>query len=321
MPRLYPLKLKYACSTAIWGGDRLIREWRKESELSPLAETWELACRDDGMMSYIENGEDCGLSLAEYVEKHGNAVVSSGFSGGRFPLLIKFIDAARDLSVQVHPDDVYANEHEGDSGKTEMWYIVDADEGAEIVCGLNDGVTRDDFAAAVAKNDYSAVLRRVKVKKGESYFIPAGLPHAICGGILIAEIQQNSDLTYRIYDYDRVGADGKKRQLHVAEALSVVRPFTDGEIAAIRYKNSGEGDPECLAKSEYFSVRRIELCGSRELAVGPESFACLLSVSGEAELTFDGEKYPLHRGECYFLPAGMGSCTLSGEAEILVSTI
>ena len=321
MNGLYPFKLKYACSAAIWGGNKLIREWGKRSELSPLAETWELSCRDDGMMSYIENGEDAGLSLAEYIKKHGGSAVSDTYDGGRFPLLIKFIDAAGDLSVQVHPDDAYAQLTAGDSGKTEMWYIVDAEDGAEIICGLYDGISSEDFANAVSKNDYSSVLRRVNVKRGESYFIPAGLAHAIGGGILIAEIQQNSDLTYRIYDYDRVGADGKKRQLHIAQALDVVRPFTEEEINSVRYAKGGENDPECLAKSDYFSVFSIALDGERDFTAEKESFHCLLCVDGEADLVFEEKEYHLSRGECMFVPAGMGKYSLQGKATVLLSTL
>lgn len=315
------MKLKYATSTAIWGGTKLANEWGKKSSLSPLAETWELAVRDDGMMSYIENGEERGLSLEDYIKKAGNSAVSDSYDGGRFPLLIKFIDAAKDLSVQVHPNDEYAKKEHNDSGKTEMWYIVDAEEGAEIVCGLKDGKTDEDFARAVRENDYSSVLRRVKVKKGESYFIPAGLAHAICGGILIAEIQQNSDLTYRIYDYDRVGADGKKRQLHVERALDVVRAFDEEEINAIRYAGGGERDPECLADSEYFSVRKIELDGKRAFCADETSFHCLLCVDGDAEIIFSGEATPIARGECVFVPANMGEYELRGKACLLLSKI
>ncbi len=318
---LYPLKLRYATSTAIWGGDRLTREWNKKSKLSPLAETWELSVREDGMMSYIENGDDAGLSLDEYIKKHGSCVVSDSFAGGRFPLLIKFIDAAKDLSVQVHPDDEYASRVEGDSGKTEMWYIVDAEEGAEIICGLCDGVSREDFAKAVKKNDYSSVLRRVKVKRGESYFIPAGLAHAIGGGILIAEIQQNSDLTYRIYDYDRVGADGKKRQLHVTQALDVVRPFTKEETNAVRYARGTANDCECLANAEYFSVFRIKLDGERSFTADKKSFHCLLAVDGNATIISAGKEYSITRGECVYIPANMGEYTLRGSATVLLSTI
>ena len=314
------MKLKYATSTAIWGGTKLADEWGKKSSLSPIAETWELAVRDDGMMSHIENGEFAGLSLREYIEKAGNDVVCENYSGERFPLLIKFIDAAKDLSVQVHPDDAYAGEKENDSGKTEMWYIVDAREGAEIVCGLSDGVTREDFSKAVKENDYSSVLKRVRVHVGESYFIPAGLPHAICGGILIAEIQQNSDLTYRIYDYDRVGADGKKRALHVAEALSVVRPFSESEIDSVQYEK-GKPSGEYLANSKYFSVRKLELCGERTLFADEKSFHCLLSVLGNASLTVHGKVYEIKRGDCWFIPAKTGEYTLSGGAELLLSTL
>ena len=319
--KLYPLKLKYATSTAIWGGTKLSDEWGKTSALSPLAETWELSVRDDGMMSYIENGEAAGLSLEEYIKKAGNAVVSDTYSGGRFPLLIKFIDAAKDLSVQVHPNDEYATSEHNDSGKTEMWYIVDAKEGAEIVCGLKDGKTHKDFAAAVKTGDYESVLRRVKVKAGESYFIPAGLAHAICDGILIAEIQQNSDLTYRIYDYDRIGADEKKRELHVERALDVVRPFKESEIDAIRYAKGGKDDPECLAESEYFSVYSITLDAPRAFCANSSSFHCLLCIDGEAEIAHSGEITKISRGECVFIPSNMGEYTLCGKANILLSRI
>ena len=321
MSGLYPLKLKYAASTAIWGGERLKKEWGKQSELSPLAETWELSVRGDGMMSYIENGELAGLTLKEYIETVGNSCVSDTYDGGRFPLLIKFIDAETDLSVQVHPDDKYARETANDSGKTEMWYIVDAKDGAEIVCGLADGVSRENFFDAVKKNEYSRVLKRVKVRRGESYFIPAGLAHAICGGILIAEIQQNSDLTYRIYDYDRVGADGKKRQLHVQEALDVVRPFREDEIDAVRYENGGKDDPECLAGSKYFSVFKITLDGKRELFAAKESFHCLLCVGGETEIECCGHRISVSRGDCIFVPAGTGAYSIVGKAELLLSRL
>jgi mannose-6-phosphate isomerase len=317
--KLYPLKLKYACSTAIWGGERLKREWGKDSELSPLAETWELSCRDDGMMCRIENGEAAGLTLDEYIKSVGTCAVSNSYDGGRFPLLIKFIDAAKDLSVQVHPDDTYAAEHENDNGKTEMWYIVEADPGAQIVCGLADGVGREEFAAAVATNEYEKVLRYVDVKPGDVYFIPSGMAHAIGKGILIAEIQQNSDLTYRIYDYGRLGADGRPRQLHVEQAMAVVRPFTKAEIDGIRFERGyTEG---YLANSRYFSVRLICAEKSPEFYVENDSFHCLLSVGGECVLTCGGEKYEISRGECVFLPAGLGSYSVCGDAKLLLSTL
>ena len=316
---LYPLKLKHACSTAIWGGNRLSDVWGKESNISPLAETWELACRDDGMMSRIENGEFAGLTLDEYIKAVGTAVVSDKYDGGRFPLLIKFIDAAADLSVQVHPDDGYASRVENDSGKTEMWYIVEAEPGAMIVCGLADGVGCEDFREAVRKNEYEKVLRYVEVKPGETYFIPSGLAHAIGKGILIAEIQQNSDLTYRIYDYGRLGADGKPRQLHVEQAMQVVRPFTDEEIGGIRYSR-GEREGY-LANSKYFAVFEAELEGTVEAFADKGSFQCVLSVSGEGEIAWDGGVYSFKKGDCIFVPAGMGSYTLRGVGKVLISTL
>ncbi len=318
---LYPLKLSCVPVELIWGGRRLINEWGKKCEFSKLAETYELTLRDDGKISRIENGEYAGLSLKEYIEKRGNTVVSDSFNGGRFPLLIKFIDAADRLSVQVHPDDVYAGAVENDSGKTEIWYIVDAEPGAKIVYGLKNGATREDFAAAVADLDIDRVLNYIEVKPGESYFVPSGMVHAIGKGILIAEIQQNSDLTYRVYDYGRIGADGKPRQLHVGKALDVVRPFGKDEIDAIRYaRSNGAKTPETLADSEYFKVLHITkpeiLCADRK------SFHSLLVLADGAKLVCGGETYTLSRGDSWYLPAGLGEYKIHGEnIDVLVSSI
>lgn len=319
--RLYPLKLSYVPVELIWGGRRLIDAWGKKCEFSKLAETYELTLRDDGKISRIENGEDAGLSLKEYIEKRGNIVVSDNFNGNRFPLLIKFIDAADRLSVQVHPDDIYADSVENDSGKTEIWYIVDAEPGAKIVYGLKNGVTREDFSDAVADLDIDRVLNYVEVKPGESYFVPSGMVHAIGKGILIAEIQQNSDLTYRVYDYGRIGADGKPRQLHVGKALDVVRPFAANEIDAIRYsKKNGANDSKILADSEYFKV--LHITKSETLCADNKSFHSILVLADGSELVCGEEHYKLSRGDSWFLPAGIGEYKIQGgNIDVIVSSI
>lgn len=318
---IYPLKLSYATAMMLWGGTRLITDWGKHSDSDKLAETWELTVRDDGRMSFIENGKDAGISLRDYITKYGNSVVSDKYDGGRFPLLVKFIDAADRLSVQVHPDDAYAGAVENDSGKTEMWYIVDAEPGAELVYGLAEGVDGKAFSDAVSRGDYNGVMKRIKVRAGESYFIPSGMLHAIGAGILIAEIQQNSDLTYRVYDYDRRGADGKPRQLHVKKAIDVVRPFTSDEINGLRYEKGGLNDAECLADSKYFKVMRINLSGKREFDAKKNSFHCLLCLGGEAAIDYGDEKYTIKRGECWYIPAGAGRYTLNGNALLLTSSV
>ena len=314
----YPIKLDYTPKSAVWGGNILSNQWNKHGDGDNVAETWELTVREKEM-SKITNGEAKNLSLHEYVSACGAACVSPTYAlNDRFPLLVKFIDAGDDLSVQVHPNDDYAKAVEGDSGKTEMWYILEASEGAQIIYGLCDGVSAEDFSKAVADGEFSHLMKRVPVKAGECYFIPSGLVHAIGGGVLLAEIQQNSDLTYRVYDYDRVGKDGKKRELHVEKALSVIRSFSDEEIENIRFEKGKEEG--LLANSRYFTVNKIEIDGEYTFTVG-DSFVSLLCVNGCGEIIYDGESYPVCRGESYFLPADMGRIDVKGNLEIICSRI
>ncbi len=319
----YPLKLTYTAKTALWAGKRLKEEFGKKSEFDTVSESWELSVRDDEMAK-ICNGEAEGLTLREYFDACGYSCVTPSFGkDDRFPLLVKLIDAADILSVQVHPDDSYAYAYEGgDSGKTEMWYIIDALPNARLVYGLRDGVSKEDFASAVAEKRLDEVMNYVDVKKGQTYFIPAGMVHAIGAGILIAEIQQNSDLTYRVYDFDRVGADGKLRPLHVEKSIAVTRPFDDSEIDAIRYaRGKADGVGELLANSEYFKVQRLILDGEAKLAVGEESFMSVLCLEGGVELFANGEAYTVCKGDSYFLPAGMGEFSVKGNATLILSEV
>ena len=321
----YPLKLTYIAKSAIWGGKKLMNDWGKESADDIIAETWELSVRRNEM-ARVTNGEASGMTLAEYIDACGADCVSPEHSTDKpFPLLIKFIDAADHLSVQVHPDDEYAASVESDVGKTEMWYIVDAEPGAHIVCGLAEGVGRDELAAAVSEGRTGEAMRYIPVSAGESYFIPAGMIHAIGAGILIAEIQQNSDLTYRVYDYDRVGADGKKRELHVKKALDVTRPWDDGERDAVAFVRGREcADGELLANSRYFSVVKRTVREEKEYNVGKESFEHILCVGGEGYIVFEGETYPISRGDSYYLPANMGEYKLGsreGKLEVICSKV
>ena len=319
----YPLKLSYVTKTALWAGKRLKTDFNKKSEHDTVSESWELSVRDDEMSS-VTNGEAKGMTLLEYFEAVGYDCVSPSFKrGDRFPLLVKLIDAADMLSIQVHPDDKYASAVEGDSGKTEMWYIVDACEGATLIYGLREGVTAEDFARATRENNLRQVINTVPVKAGETYFIPAGILHAIGAGILIAEIQQNADLTYRVYDFDRVGADGKKRKLHIEKALDVTRAFSNDEINSIRYsRGSDTASGELLANSKFFSVRKLVIDGRSEMInVTNESFVSLLCTEGEGKIAFDGGDYPIRKGDSYFLPAGMGECEVTGSVTVIISYV
>ena len=321
MTKKYPLRLQYIAKSAIWGGKCLKEEWGKETDGDIIAETWELTVRPNEM-AIIRNGEAAGRTLAEQIAVWGGDCVSPAYRiGERFPMLVKLIDAADRLSVQVHPDDDYAGRIEGDSGKTEMWYIVDAEPGASIIYGLADGVGREEFAKAVAEGRIDDAMKTCPVKAGESYFIPAGMVHAIGAGILIAEIQQNSDLTYRVYDYERRQADGTFRPLHTEKALAVVRPFAESEVEEIRFER-GQGDSDLLANSRYFKVRRQTVSGEgEELFRNGDSFTSLLCVAGEGALWHAGSEYPVRKGDSYFLPAGMGEYTVSGEMTVLCSEL
>lgn len=314
----YPLKLIPVAKTAIWGGERLRRDWGKESDLPNVAETWELTVRKNENNT-IQNGPQKGSTLASVLELWGPAAIGANHKGNRFPLLVKFIDANDRLSVQVHPDDSYAAAVENDLGKTEMWYVVEADEGAELMMGLKAGVTKEDFAKAIADGDPEPLLCHVPVKAGDCFFIPAGMPHAIGRGILVAEIQQNCDLTYRVFDYNRRDKDGNLRELHVEKAVAVTHPFTQAEIDAIRF---AKGCPEeDLVACPYFTVKKVDLKDTYTGSVEADSFLSLLCLSGSGELESGNTVVPFKKGDSLFLAANSGFFRLKGTAELLFSKI
>lgn len=213
------LKLKPACKDYLWGGHRLVEEYGIEYDGDILAEAWELSCHPDGP-SVITNGEYAGKTLKEFIDEKGMEVLGLHCRRFReFPILTKFIDARDNLSIQVHPGNSYALKNEGQYGKTEMWYVLDAEEGAILYYGFKKEITKEEFARRIKDNTILEVLNAVEVHKGDVLFIESGTLHAIGKGLLIAEIQQNSNVTYRIYDYGRVGKDGKKRDLHIEKAL------------------------------------------------------------------------------------------------------
>lgn len=297
----------------IWGGERLSRDFGIGDAGEKIAEAWELTCRQDGD-NIIADGKYAGKYFSEYIKENPTAV-GADFDGGRFPLLIKLIDAKADLSIQVHPDDKYAFEHTDDMGKTEMWYIVDAEPGAKLVYGMKEKYSRKQIKDAIEHGTLEDLMNYVNVKKGDVYFIPSGLVHAIGAGILIAEIQQNSNITYRVYDYNRRQPDGTLRQLHVEQALDVIER-TDPEAMEVRR----EGD--IIAACEFFTVRALDLRGRAKLAVTNKSFAHLLCVEGEANVSGGGEELKIKKGGSIFISAGTGEITLeAGNAKIIVSSI
>lgn len=315
---LKPIKLVPEFKEIIWGGNKLKTDYNKVSDLNNIAESWELTVRDDGM-NIIADGEFAGLTMQEYIDKNGFEVVTNK-ELDRFPLLIKFIDAEDNLSIQVHPDDEYGLLKANSLGKTEMWYVIDAKPGAKLVYGLNPGCDVKSLGEAISNGTVEDQLNYVNVKKGDVFFIPSGLVHAIGAGILLAEIQQNSNITYRVYDYNRLGKDGKPRELHVTDALNVIVNRSEYEIDKIRY-SKGEKTSTCLASCKFFTVDKYDIDGEEVFSTNVESFNSVLCLDGNAEITYNNEKFPLVKGDSYFIPANMGGYSIEGKAQVIVSKI
>lgn len=302
------MKLAPACKDYLWGGRRLIDNYGVNYEGNILAEAWVLSAHKDGA-SVIVNGKYAGKNFREYL-------AAEGYNADEFPIMIKFIDAQDNLSVQVHPSDDYAQKFENQLGKHEMWYILDAAPNAFIYRGLNRQVTKAEFAARAKEGTLEEILQKVPAKKGDCFFIPAGTIHSVGKGILLAEIQQNSNVSYRIYDYNRIGADGKKRALHIEKSLDVadLKPFD--------YVN--ESYPH-LTKCKYFTADKINLDGkifSRlEGKVDAESFLSVLILDGQGNISVDGETLNYVKGDSFFIPANSGKWTLEGIADAILTTI
>ncbi len=318
---MYPLLLKPITKDYLWGGIELKTDFHIESDSEIVAESWMLSCHKDGS-NIVLNGEFKGKSLPEVLEIWGKeALGEKAFNFEYFPILIKLIDANKKLSIQVHPNDEYALKNEGEYGKTEMWYVVDCEEGAELIYGFDREVLKEEFEQRIKDNTLPEICNYVPVKKGDVFFISAGTLHAIGEGILIAEVQQNSNTTYRVSDYSRLGADGKPRELHIEKALDVtsrVKPNTPyGNMGKTEYTEFGS--IRNLAECEFFTSKLINLNGKTEIYC-KESFLSLLILSGEIILTYDNDKLEAKKGCTIFIPAGV-NVNISGSAEILYSRL
>ena len=298
MARIY--KLTAALKDNIWGGNKL-REYGKESDKDRIAESWELSFTAGGEAK-IEDGRE--MTAAFPRETWGTACEKFH----AFPVLTKFIDAREKLSVQVHPSDEYALANEGQFGKTEMWYVVDAEEGAGLYMGLERECDKDEFARAVADGTVEELLSFKTVKPGDVYFIPSGTIHAIGAGVVIFEIQQNSTLTYRLYDYMRRDKEGNLRELHVDKAMkvSLLEPYRESEFDT--------DDKSVIGKCEYFETKKYSLnFTTQTFNVENNSYLSITCVKGEG--TVEGEK--ITRGDTFFIPAGEGEVTVEGNLDII----
>ncbi len=307
----YPLLLRPVTKDYLWGGERLKKEYSFLSDSDKIAEAWMLSCHKAGT-NVIANGEFAGKRLDEVLSVWNEL-------DDTFPILIKLIDAKDKLSVQVHPNDTYALENEGELGKTEMWYVVDALPNSKLVYGFNRAIDKNEFKKRIENNDLDEVLNYVPVKKGDVFFISAGTLHAIGEGILIAEIQQNSNTTYRVSDYGRLGADGKPRELHIDKALEVtetskpVNPY--GAVGDIIPKSFGT--ERILAECEYFKAKSLMLYGETEL-FSTDSFISLLVLDGEIEMKYNSDRLRAVIGDSIYIPYNFKT-KISGNAELIIS--
>lgn len=317
----YPLKFKPEMKQRVWGG-RALERFGLELPDGPIGEGWMIADHPNGTTK-VAGGELDGLGLDEVREKFGEAVLGTkGYAGAgsRFPLLIKLLDCNDDLSVQVHPGDDYAGLPEGEPGKTEMWYVLDAKPGAKIIYGLQPGVTREKLAQAIEENRIMDCLQEVEVAAGDAFYIPAGTVHALCAGVLVAEIQQNSDTTYRLYDYNRLGLDGKPRELHIEDSLNVTA-FGSSGATRMKTDNAAPNDWLRIAESPYFIVEKGVVRGTWPLSTSPDSFTILVVCEGAGTLEWDGGSTGLAPGDCFLLPARLGEYALKGETTVLRSCL
>lgn len=317
----YPLQFRPEMKHRIWGG-RALERFGLELPEGSIGEGWMIGDHPNGTTK-VMNGELAGRGLNEIRELYGKEFFGSkGFSerNGRFPLLIKLLDCNDDLSVQVHPTDDYEGLPPGELGKTEMWYVLDAKPGAKIIYGLKEGVDRETLAAAIREGRIMDTLQEVPVEAGDAFYIPAGTVHALCAGVVVAEIQQNSDTTYRLYDYNRPGLDGKLRELHIEDSLNVIAYNDSG---ATRMKTDGVCPGEWLpiAKSPYFFVEKGLIDARCSLSTTPESFVILVIADGRGILKWDGGEQHVNSGECFLLPANLGPYELDGKLTVIRSVV
>lgn len=304
----------------LWGGTRLREEYGKQIDMTPLAETWECSVHPDGP-SYVANGMFKGQTLSTVLKEHPG-YLGTKVENGELPVLVKFIDAKKDLSVQVHPSDAYAKAHENDNGKTEMWYVIDADEGASLIYGFRHNMTEEILRKAVETGTLDKHLQKIPVHKGDTFFVPAGTVHGIGKGILLAEIQESSNVTYRVYDYNRVDKNGKKRELHFDKAVQVMNmkaePNTRQKPRMVQYYSGCSR--ELLCRCKYFETERIQVTKGFAFSVMETSFQVLMCLDGYGEVqSMDTDYKPVRfsKGETLFLPAGLGKCFVVGDTELI----
>lgn len=311
---MYPIKFENIYYEKIWGG-RDLESFRKNLPQGDIGESWDIACHLNGT-GIVANGELKGKSFNELIEKYGKELLGNNYNGERFPLLVKLINSKDKLSVQVHPNDEYAKKYENEFGKTEAWYVVDAKPGAYLIVGTKD-CDKETFKKAIDEGKTEDFLNKIEVKKGDSFLINSGLVHAICEGVIIAEIQQNSDITYRIYDY------GRPREIHVEKSLDVIdfnlKAVNSSSNALRRYDGYDKG---ILCKSNYFTIEKYVVTMAVEEESDKDKFFMFTCVDGEGEITSENDfKEKIFKGDSLLIPATLGKYTIKGKLTLLKSYV
>ncbi|MBW8349464.1 mannose-6-phosphate isomerase, class I [Bacillus sp. IITD106] len=312
-----PLFLEPVFQERIWGGTALKEKFGYDIPNDHTGECWAISAHPNGP-SVVKNGEFAGKTLIELWENH--AELFGNQQSQVFPLLTKILDANADLSVQVHPNDEYANAHEnGELGKTECWYIIDCKEGAELIYG-HTAQTKEDFVSMIEKNQWDELLQRVKIKPGDFFYVPSGTIHALGEGTLVLETQQSSDTTYRLYDYDRPGQDGKPRELHIEKSIDVSTiPHRVADVSP-EVRNISGAVMTKFVDSEYFTVYKWDIDGVAQFKQD-QPFMLFSVLEGEAALSIGKKEYPVKKGDHFILPAGVGDFELNGKAKLIVSHV
>lgn len=310
---MYPLKFENLYYEKIWGG-RDLKLFRDNLPEGNIGESWDIACHSNGT-SVVANGEFKGVKLDKLIELKGEELIGTEIPKEWFPLLIKLINTKDKLSVQVHPDDKYGKEVEGEIGKTEVWYVVEAFQGANLIVGTKGECTKEEFKNAIEDGHLDECMNKISVKKGEVYFVKSGLIHAIGEGVIIAEIQQNSDITYRVYDYNR------GRELHVNKALDVVDfSLSENKITGILVEREGYNKTYlCLGKD--FSLELYDVQTSFSEISDRERFFAFTCVEGEGEIIYKQGTEKIKKGDSILIPAALGEYTFKGEMKLLKSYV
>lgn len=318
---LRPYKFRHVLKTVIWGGEKIMAFKGLDSDLHGVGESWELS-GIDGMESVVDGGEDDGLTLTQLIDRHGAALLGEQCYrrfGNCFPLLVKLIDARRDLSVQVHPDDAMAQRLHGCNGKTEMWYVVDHEPGAQILAGFDRAITLEEYDRQVADGTIMDVVAHHESHCGQVFFLPAGCIHSIGAGNMVVEVQQASDVTYRVFDFNRLDKDGKPRQLHVAQAREALNFGSYDDC--LRQSRAIVDDGDVLVACDHFVVERHTVAGTMHLDM-PESFLVVMCVDGELEVIDEnGSVTTMRRGETILVPASLSRLDLHGNATLLTARL